>query len=518
MLQTSPAAQREAAESPQGLAMQRYPDYTRGRLAQLATRMEALIYPETLAIEDLEVSPQVDRIPYEEARRLSYRPVRRGEAFGPTFATFWFRAKLRVPESWKDSRVDLLWNSWSEATIWVNGRTLQAVNAPVSLNGEGRPDAMLLEKAQGGETLELDIEMACNTLFGDAKGPYQSISRWVLDRCDIARFDGGAAQLYYDFLVLQKLEAEAERGLDPAWAGTLLFELNRFANAYDPDDRETWSPASGVLKALYEHRNASLTHELSAVGHAHIDTAWLWPIAETVRKCIRTFTTATSYMKRYPDYKFVASQAWQYDAVKRHNPDLYARMQQAAAHGQFVPVGGTWVEPDCNIPSGEAMVRQFLVGQRFFKQEFGRYCTEFWNPDVFGYNGQLPQIMQGAGIARFLTQKLSWNRFNKPCYHTFMWQGIDGSEVLAHFPPADTYNATCEIQELRENVKKYKDHDRSHHSYLLFGHGDGGGGPTVRMLEILQRVGDLEGLPRTRVRTPSEFFTRLEDDAQELPR
>ena len=163
-----------------------------------------------------------------------------------------------------------------------------------------------------------------------------------------------------------------------------------------------------------------------------------------------------------------------------------------------MPVGGTWIEPDCNLPSGESLVRQFLYGQRFFEREFGRRCNEFWNPDVFGYNGQLPQIMRGAGIGRFLTQKLSWNRFNPPPYHTFTWQGIDGSQVLAHFPPADTYNATAEVAELRRTAREYKDHDRSGRSLLVFGCGDGGGGPTPEMLETLRRVADLQGVPRTR--------------------
>ena len=151
-------------------------------------------------------------------------------------------------------------------------------------------------------------------------------------------------------------------------------------------------------------------------------------------------------MDEYPDYKFACSQAYQYWRIKQRNPDLYKRIKAKVKAGQFVPVGGTWIEPDCNIPSGEALVRQFLHGQRFFEKEFGIRCKEFWNPDVFGYNGQLPQIMKLAGIERFLTQKLSWNRFNKPHYHTFTWQGIDGSEVLAHFPPADTYNAVATVR------------------------------------------------------------------------
>ena len=151
-----------------------------------------------------------------------------------------------------------------------------------------------------------------------------------------------------------------------------------------------------------------------------------------------------------------------------------------------MPVGGTWIEPDCNLPSGESLARQFLYGQRFFERELGRHCTEFWNPDVFGYTAQLPQLMREAGITRFLTQKLSWNRFTQPEHHTFTWQGLDGSEVLTHFPPADTYNAEATVEELHREAAGYKDHGRSHHSLLVFGHGDGGGGPTAEMLERLR--------------------------------
>ena len=186
-------------------------------------------------------------------------------------------------------------------------------------------------------------------------------------------------------------------------------------------------------------------------------------------------------------------------------------------HGQFVPAGGTWVEPDCNMPSGESLARQFLYGQRFFRKEFGLTCKEFWQPDVFGYNGQLPQLMRQAGISRFLTQKLSWNRFNKPQHHTFTWQAIDGSEVLAHFPPSDTYNSNASVEDLRRTAQQYKDHDRSRHSYLLFGYGDGGGGPTREMIENVLRAKDLQGLPRTRVRTPDEFFALLEEDCTDRP-
>ena len=498
--------------------MLRHPDYTRTRLAQLADRMFQKIYPEKRPVDQLLVVGPVDRITRDEALVLDYRATGPGEQFGPLWATYWFKAAAQVPADWKGSRIDLLWVSHSEATLWIDGRTVQGLNyEPSSWDRSVRPEAMLTREASGGEELQFEVEMACNRMFGEAGSPFSSISPFVLDQCDIARFDPEAWEMYFDFSVLQALEAEESKDLDKTWAGELLSELNRFANSYDPDDHSTWAEAKAILEPLYTRHNASQVHELSAIGHAHIDTAWLWPIAETHRKCTRTFSSQTTYMEDYPEYKFACSQAYQYKAMKELNPDLYERIREKVKGGQFVPVGGTWVEPDCNIPSGESLARQFLYGQRYFQQEFGIRCKEFWNPDVFGYNGQLPQIMLQAGISRFLTQKLSWNRFNKPVFHTFTWQGIDGSEALAHFPPADTYNASAEVSLLRDNARHYKDHDRSRNSIMLFGWGDGGGGPTRRMLEILRRARDLQGLPRTQFRSSDEFFDRLEADCIDRP-
>ena len=402
----------------------------------------------------------------------------------------------------------------SEATLWIDGRSVQGLN--FGSPGE-RPDATLREHARAGEELGFQVEVACNGKFGTLDRHYSSIEPVVLDRCDIALFDEQAWDLLFDFDVLRQLEAEHARGLDPSLAGQLLDQLNRFCNVWRPEDRATWAEARAELTPLYAQRNGDHSHEVAAIGHAHIDTAWLWPIAETYRKCVRTFSSQTAYMDAYPEYRFACSQAQQYAWIKQRNPDLYERIRQRVARGQFIPVGGTWVEPDCNIPSGESLVRQFLLGQSFFEREFGRRCREFWNPDVFGYNGQLPQIMRGAGIERFLTQKLSWNRFNRPAYHSFLWQGIDGSRVLTHFPPADTYNGIATVEEIRRTARDYKEHDRSHTSFLLYGYGDGGGGPVREMLEVLRRVGDLQGVPRTTQRSSEEFFSELERETTDWP-
>ncbi len=488
--------------------MLRHPRYTRERIAQVGDRLRALIWADTVSPDRITVAGPVDRIAPEDAGRLDYRDCALGERFGPLWATFWLRVEGTVPPAWAGERVDLLFVSHSEATLWIDGRSVQGLNT--SPDG-ARPDALLLDPAVGGERLDLRIELACNGKFGELARPFASLDPVVLDRCELARFDRRAWDLHHDFDVLRRIEADAESGLDPSWAGALLAGLNRFCNVWD-EDPSTWPEAAAALAPLLACRNATRVHELAAIGHGHLDTAWLWPLDETYRKAVRTFSSQTGLMARYPEFRFACSQAQQYDWIRRRNPDLYARIQQRVAAGQWVPVGGTWIEPDCNLPSGESLVRQFLYGQRYFEREFGRRCAEFWNPDVFGYNGQLPQLMRGAGIGRFLTQKLSWNRFNAPPHHTFTWQGIDGSEVLAHFPPADTYNATAEVEQLRRSARDYKDHDRSGTSLLVFGYGDGGGGPTAAMLETLRRARDLQGLPRTRIVTSDEFFTALEAD------
>ncbi|MGH3003014.1 MAG: alpha-mannosidase, partial [Gaiellaceae bacterium] len=371
--------------------MIRHAEYTRARLAQTSERLRDLVYPETCAPDELLVAGPVDRIGVDDAAELDYRPAVPGERFGPLWATFWFRLRATVPEDWRGRRVDLLWVTRSESTLWVDGRSVQGLNTG---GGGERPDALLVREARGGETLELAIELACNGMFGLKDVPPE------LERCELALFDPHAWKLWLDFETLRALEADEHT--EPSWAGELRSGLDRFCNEGDEQ----------ILAALYEHRNGTHAHELAAIGHAHIDTAWLWPLAESYRKTVRTFSSQTRYMDDYPEFRFACSQAQQYAWIKERNPDLWERILAKVATGQFVPVGGSWVEPDCNIPSGESLLRQFVHGQRFFERELGRRCREFWSPDAFGYCNQLPQLMRLAGMTRFLTQKLSWNRFN----------------------------------------------------------------------------------------------------------
>ena len=476
--------------------MIRHPEYTRARLAQTSQRLRELVYPEQRAPDELLIAGPVDRIPVEDAAALDYRPAQLGERLGPLWATYWFRVRATVPDEWRGRRVDLIWRSEAESTLWIDGRSVQGLHGS---DPAQRPDALLVEQARGGEQLELAIELACNGLFGQLGAAPE------LEHCAIALYDADAWRLYHEFEILRALEVSGT--LEPSWAGLLRSELNHFCNEHDP----------AILSALYEHHNGTRAHEVAAIGHAHIDTAWLWPLAETYRKLVRTFSSQTRYMDEYPEFRFACSQAQQYAWVKERSPDLWERIRAKVKSGQFVPVGGSWIEPDCNIPSGESLLRQFIHGQRFFEDEFGIRCREFWSPDAFGYCNQLPQLLCLSGMTRFLTQKLSWNRFNRPDSHTFTWQGIDGSEVLGHFPPVDTYNSDASVKELLYADREFKDHESSGTSLLVYGYGDGGGGPTRAMLESLRRARDLQGLPRTRQATSDEFFEALEAEDADRP-
>ena len=507
--------------------------YVVDRIAVLCQRMKEAVYPRRIATEEIQLAGPVDRIAFEEAKSLPYRSGGMGDALGPTFATFWYRIRIRVPHEWVGSRVDLAWSSNSEALLWVDGRSVQGLNP-------GRETARLIDQTEGGEELTVYVEVACNHLLGPDGTPglpwpvpTNRPSHW-LQTCELREFDPEAWDLYHDLRVLAELLFDrvppqetvaiglgelplVRPALDSAWAGRLLYDLNAVCNVLDPSDSSTWDRTRVLISKLLKVRNGGMCHELSAVGHAHIDTAWLWPVAEAYRKTVRTFSSVVRQMDEYPEFLFACSQAYQYACIERQNPDLFKLIREKVDAGQWIPVGGSFVEPDCNLPSGESFCRQFLFGQKYFESRFGKRCTEFWNPDVFGYAGQLPQIMRLAGIDNFITQKLSWNRFTSPPHHTFYWESPDGSRVLTHFPPADTYSGTCEISQLRYHAANYKDSDRGSDAYYLFGHGDGGGGPTPEMLETLRRAKDLLGVPRCKQRTPEDFFQRLRRNTRSIP-
>lgn len=492
--------------------MLKHPEITKGRLTRFARELKTLLYPAHAPLAKLSVFSAPGRISYREALKGKYRTAKEGETFGPGWSTHWFKIDYVIPKAWQGQKVLLHFDSASEGCVWQNGVPLQGLTNYNWGPEDIRSYFTLTPRARGGEKGTLYVEAAINGMFGlnDGEGKLQSDSMGFLRHARLVTFDQAVWDLMWDFALIKEMAEFLP--VDGPDQGPALTTANEIVNAVIFDEPKSYAKGREIARQFFTSRNGTRNHHVSAIGHAHIDTAWLWPLAETRRKCYRTFSSAVRMMDDYPDYKFVCSQAQQLAWIKKDQPALYTKIKAKIKSGQFVPAGGTWIEPDCNIPSGESLVRQFLIGQRFFQHEFGSICREFWNPDVFGYSGALPQIMRGAGIRFFLTQKLSWNQFNRPTSSTFLWEGIDGSRVLTHFPPANTYNAICSVEEILRHYSNFKDKERASESYMLFGFGDGGGGPTEEMVERLARMKNIQGLPDVTVRTPREFFNRCEKD------
>jgi alpha-mannosidase len=397
-------------------------------------------------------------IGYADAIRGDFEPFNVGDPWGPPWSTTWFHVRGRVPAEWAGQRVvvelDLGFDGPTgftcEALAWKDGKPWRGVDPNHRrLPIDGRDVDFYLEAAANPRATEAGIEPA----------PSMIALRQSPDPA----------------FVLRQAELAVPR-----------------------------SPAEGTSKVQLDP-----VHRVTAVGHAHIDTAWEWPLREGKRKVARSWSTQLALMEEHPDYVFAASQPAQYAWMKESYPDIYGRVKERVASGQWEPVGAMWVEADCNLPSGESLVRQLLLGKRFFMREFGYETRILWLPDVFGYPGNLPQLMAESGCDYFLTQKLSWNDTNKPAHHTFIWEGIDGSRIFTHFPPADTYNGTFRREEVEQSIRGFKDPQSSNRSLYLFGWGDGGGGPQAEMIESAHRLG-------VEIGRASDFFEAASSEAKDL--
>ncbi|TPX41847.1 hypothetical protein SeMB42_g05381 [Synchytrium endobioticum] len=465
--------------------------------------------------------PDMKRISFEEAMRGDFSPCDGlGQEFGPSWITFWFHVSIDIPMSWAYEPVILNFDSDCECLVWSpTGVPLQGLTGG---QGEDRHvDFRLARQAKGGEHIELYIEMACNGMFGNGEGGgifAPSPNRYFrLQTVEIAIPNEEAHALLWDMEILLGMSVELPE-ISPL-AADALFTANAICNAVKAGDPSTIAVGRHLALQFFAKRSnfGYEQHKIFATGHCHIDTAWLWPYDETKRKSARSWATQCGLMDDYPEYKFGCSQAQQFQWIETLYPALFERIKSKVKSGNFLPIGGTWVEMDCNLPSGEAMVRQFLYGQRYFESRFDTRCEVFWLPDTFGYCSQLPQIIKGAGLKYFFTQKLSWNNINKFPHTTFWWKGLDETAVLTHFSPMDTYNAQCTVKDVVFGVSNNKDKEYSTASLMLFGNGDGGGGPLAPMIERTRRLQSIAGLPATvKFRDANEFYHELEATSRDL--
>ncbi|CAN5347721.1 glycoside hydrolase family 38 C-terminal domain-containing protein [soil metagenome] len=462
-------------------------------------------------------------VPFGEAILQIFEPFAIGTSWGPPWSTMWLHITGTVPAEWvqhdevPEVVIDLGFVTavpgfQAEGTAYTpQGAIIKAVesrNQYLPVGAPGSPIDFYLEAAANPDILgSLDF---FPTQFGD-KSTAGTADLYRLMRVDIALRNLAVWELRSDFTTLLQLAEQVPASLPRR--GEIIQAMERAADALDPNDvRGTATDAREALATVLEQPAHATAHRVSAVGHAHIDSAWLWPIRETVRKVARTFSNVLALMDDDPDFVFAASSAQQYAWLQQYYPELFARVKQRVAEGRFVPVGGMWVESDTNLPGGEALARQFIVGKRYFIEELGVEPVEVWLPDSFGYSGSLPQIVVAAGSRWFLTQKISWNETNRMPHHTFWWEGIDGTRVFTHFPPADTYNAELTAAELALAQSQYGEKGKANSSLIPFGYGDGGGGPTREMLASARRFADLEGSPRVEIESPAQFFERAEHE------
>jgi alpha-mannosidase len=476
-----------------------------------------------LAVEFWDVDDEP--VPFATAIAQEYRPLVPGAPWGRPWGTTWLRITGELPNvevvagNEFHAVVDL---GFSAAQVGFQAEGLVFSPDGTILQGlEPRNFAVPLTRTADGH-IELYVEAASNPDVGDGfthwtptplgrKRTAGAEPIYRLGPVELATWNLDVWELLQDVWTLRGLASELPES--SSRRAKIFAGLDRLIDLVDPSDVAATSRAGREsLAPLLSAPASSGAHHVYAVGHAHIDSAWLWPVRETIRKCARTFSNVLAMMDRDPDFVFACSSAQQFAWIREFYPPLFERIRARVAEGRFVPVGGMWVESDTNMPSGESLVRQFLVGKAFFREEFDYEPKEVWLPDSFGYTGALPQLAVAAGFDSFLTQKLSWNETNRFPHSSFLWEGIDGSRIFTHFPPVDTYNSDLSGEELARSERQFVEKDRGNSSLVPFGFGDGGGGPTREMMAAARRTASLEGSPRVTVASPRTFFEAARDE------
>jgi alpha-mannosidase len=448
-----------------------------------------------------EVVRSAEPIPFAEVDRAAFQPLRTGGSWGKTLDCAWLRVTGEVPAG-ADGAIVMLGIRGEGLVYAADGEVVDSISnvfqqgdLPHS-GGQYRP-VPHLPLTPG--RLEFFADVAYNGFL------LYPVGRGVFHGAHLAVRDDAVFGLYYDYLTLLVLAGHTE---DAALEAQLRAALRQAYARFRAGD----IPAARAALAGLLATASDSDFEYSAIGHGHLDQAWLWPIRETRRKAARTYSRQLGQIDDHPGFLYGTSQPQQLLWTKQGHPALYERIKKAVAAGRIELQGSFWVETDTNMPGGESLVRQSLVGRRFLAEEFGltpddmRLC---WLPDTFGYSGNLPQILKKSGMDWFQTIKLAWNKVTVFPHRTFTWEGIDGSSVLVHMPPEGDYNSRAAADGLLRGLKQYPEKPLNT-ALLVYGSGDGGGGPGEIHLELIDRERSLRGLPKVAFSTASDFFRRLE--------
>ncbi|NLF66306.1 MAG: alpha-mannosidase [Chloroflexi bacterium] len=445
-----------------------------------------------------------------------------GSSWGGYDCVAWFRAQVPIPAEWAGQRLYLRFlvgprdngGSTAETLLYVNGEPLQALDYWHS--EAWLPPEHLQENA---------ITVALRAWSGVLRVP----DRRVFRLAQLVWIDETTERFFHLSNTLLLVIAEMDehslprirllQALDEAYSH--LDFLHPRSERFYQSVAEAYAFLQEKLRGL--EAPGEIKPRVVGIGHAHLDMAWLWRLRHTREKAVRTFTTALHLMRQYPEYCFLHSSPQLYKYLQQDEPVLYERIKERIAGCQWEVAGGTWIEPDVNLPDGESLVRQFLLGQQFLRRAFGQESRLLWLPDTFGFSAALPQIAVKSGMRYMLTTKMSWNQTNRVPYDTFLWRGIDGSELLTHFVTAQeyledekkltrghTYNAGMYPAEVRTLWENYQQKELNDELLMVYGRGDGGGGPTKEMLEMARAMRNLPGWPSVELGKAESFFDRLE--------
>jgi len=467
----------------------------------------------------------------EEAQNGSFEPVKPGYSWGETWEYCWFRGSVEIPEGVDGERIVMRLAPGGETTIFVNGEAFGTYRADwIAEEHHYMVDNYLTRNAKAGDRYDILMETYAGHYYpvagygcytgpvlpegGQFENPLAEGSRRTLGKCTYGVWNEEAYQLYMDVDTLYRLlgvqedtSLRASKLCDALEQFTLIVDFEQSAEKRNA----SYAAARAALRPALEAVNGSSAPVFYAVGNAHLDLAWCWPLAETYRKTARTFAAQLRLLEEYPDYKFIVSQPACYEMVREHYPELFERIKAAAKEGRWIADGAMWVEPDTNMSGGEALVRQLLYGKRYYKEVFDVDSELLWLPDTFGYTAALPQILNGCGVKYLVTQKIFWsyNKGEQFPYHYFTWKGMDGSEITSFLPTRYEYfTHPTEANEVWKNRSQARDLD----AFLYpFGYGDGGGGPTRDHVEYALRQKDLEGGVKIKIASPTEFFEDMQE-------
>jgi alpha-mannosidase len=456
----------------------------------------------------------------EQAKVQEFQPFPVGREWGKKWEYGWFRTSVTMPEEAVGKRILLHLGAGPEILVYVNGREAGSIDSRHSA-------VELTDCASFGERFEVYAECyAGHGVRQEGAGIWRRDDIAVPEppccqcRVEVSHFgiqNEGVFAAYADYHTLYELwKVLPESDLRTMKIGETLQRFTFIADfeAQEPRRGESIEEGRKLLAPLLEKRNGDTVPTFTVFGQSHLDLAWLWPLEETKRKAARTYSNQLALMERYPDYRFLLCSPTILEYLKAYYPGLFGRVKEKAEAGRFMPEGAVYVESDTNLPGGESLVRQFVLGKRWFRENFGVDSRMAWLPDTFGFSGALPQIMKGCRVPYFATQKLL--RCDPECepfpYNVFWWEGIDGSRVLSHVYKKN--NAVFSSGALRERWEKDRNQKQDIDMFLFpFGYGDGGGGPTELMVETAKRCQDLEGAPRCTMESPVDFFDRLKGDA-----